>query len=464
MAAPPSPGIADDSRPDPQDTQKVEQLANQIEQEWRFKLRRLPENLVASVGSVNFALIVLQLLLIISNHVGRLGYWDRFTQGSISYREAFRRSSLARATHLDSDDLAPWHLWRGWVVPSFLAASAYVLTGLVYLRYELYTWEPELLEHFFERTRDSAIGRLVPASWLRFLFQMYEDKHRRYRSGRLQGSRRHKALESSEYFLRTMRSVGRNIFISVFAVLALWLALLHTKMPESNITQLPRSYVPAVQGAVWYLCNDFFYFYPHWMAHKPPGPDAAYSKVMPRRLANTLHSLFNAWHKPHHQSKANVGIAAWHCSPWEQLAFNLFPALIGPLFTQLLADAFGVEDVWGTHLVTLYVWLIAASANSVMAHTGFRSRWNDPGKHDLHHERAMNPKTACNFGTLGFLDWLHGTASAIPDADAEEWRSQRDRQAALHEAGRRLKIPLTKEQREVVKQPDHGQGIAKLLE
>ena len=100
---------------------------------------------------------------------------------------------------------------------------------------------------------------------------------------------------------------------------------------------------------------------------------------------------------------------------------------------------------------------MAASASSVLAHTGYRSCWNDPGKHDLHHERAFNPKTAVNFGTMGVFDWLHGTASSIPEADAEAWRAQRDRQAALCEASKQTGIPLTKEQMQVVTQSDHSE-------
>lgn len=85
----------------------------------------------------------------------------------------------------------------------------------------------------------------------------------------------------------------------------------------------------------------------------------------------------------------------------------------------------------GHHLVTFYVWPMATSASSVLAHTGYRSCRNDPGKHDLHHERAFNLKTAVNFGTMGVFDWLHGMGSSIPKADAKAWRAQRDRQAAV---------------------------------
>lgn len=137
----------------------------------------------------------------------------------------------------------------------------------------------------------------------------------------------------------------------------------------------------------------------------------------------------------------------------EQVAFNLFPALLSPVATQTLARAAGVERAWGTHLVTLYVWIVTAAATSVMAHTGYRSVWNDPGKHDLHHERAFSPRAACNFSTMGAFDWLHGTANGLSATETGEWRGQRDRQAALYEAERRSGVPLTEEQKSVVQQP-----------
>jgi hypothetical protein len=55
--------------------------------------------------------------------------------------------------------------------------------------------------------------------------------------------------------------------------------------------------------------------------------------------------------------------------------------MLGPVATQLIADKTGHAKAWGTHLITLYVWLLAGTATSVLAHTGFRTSWNDPGKH-----------------------------------------------------------------------------------
>ena len=260
--------------------------------------------------------------------------------------------------------------------------------SLLSLRHELYHWKLELLERYFETTKASKLGQYIPRHWLDLSFHIYTDKHQEYVAKHIQ-KRKHVAF---------------NILISVIVVLFLWISLLQTKIEACDIVQLPRSYVPPIQGIVWYLCNDFFYFYQHWIAHTGPATNALCYGFLPQSVIKALHKRFNQSHKLHHRTKVNLGIAAWYCSSWEQVFFNLFPALIGPLLTQVLADAAGVEHIWGTHLVTLYVWLMAASASSVLAHTGYRSCWNDPGKHDLHHERAFNPKTAVNFSTMGVFD------------------------------------------------------------
>lgn len=422
-----------------------EVLADQIEQEWIFKLKRLPEKIVLRCGIILIILLFLETLLVISNSVRYLGYWEGFIRLSTSYREGVTRTKWSRAAHLDSRSLDPWSLWRGWIVPSFLAGGTYIVVGLISLRHELYHWKPELLGDYVKVAKDSKVGKWIPHSWLDVIFHIYSDSHRAYVNKKIQ-RRSHVALEDSTEFCKVLRVVGINILISTLAVLCLWISLLKINIEANNIVELPRSYVPPVQFAVWYFINDFFYYYPHRIAHTLPGDF----------FTKTVHKHFKDSHRLHHRTKANLGIAAWYCSPSEQLLFNLFPALVGPLITQIVSITWGSGDIWNTHLVTLYVWLMAASANSVLAHTGYRSRWNDPGKHDLHHERAFNPKTATNFGTMGFFDWIHGTASQIPVEDARKWREQRNRQAALWEASRRTKVLLTREQMEIVKQPDHS--------
>lgn len=422
-------------------------LAAQIQQEWWFKLKRLPERIILKYDIVFVVLVLLELMLITSNNIHYLGYWEAFTHVLTQYREGVTSTQWGRAAHLDSVKLDPYSLWRGWIVPSALAGGTYVIVALISLRHELYHWKPELLADYVKKAKLSKFGQYIPSSWLDFIFHIYQDSHRSYVKRKIQ-KRSHVALEDSKEFVKVLRVVGFNIFISMLAILVFWIALLQANVEATHIIKLPRSYVPPVHFFVWYLLNDMFYYYPHRIAHTTPS----------NSLTKFLYKIFNPSHKLHHRTKANLGIAAWYCSPLEQLLFNIFPALIGPLLTQIMSSTFSPpgDDTWNTHLVTLYIWLMAAASNSVLAHTGYRSAFNDPGKHDLHHERAFNPKTAVNFGTMGLFDWIHGTASSLPVADVKAWKEQRDTQAALWIASKRSGVPLTKEQRNVVKQPDHS--------
>src|ERR1700761_493712 len=327
-----------------QDSQKNEELADKIQNEWLFKAKRTPEHIVIRYGIVIIVLVILQLLLIVSNNLGPLGYWRAFTETSSEYRDAFRRTRFAHAVHLDSDSLDAYSLWRGWFVPSFLAASTYIFVSLLTLRHEFYDWKPELLEYYFETTRKSTVGQFIPSHWVEFAFHVYKDKHKKYIANHIQ-KRKHIALDDSKEFVKILRTVFFNISISFIVMLIWWTLLLQTKVEAHSIVQLPRSYVPPIQGLLWYLCNDFFYFYQHWIAHTGPPLNALYYKVLPPSVTKALHRSFNHSHKLHHKTKANLGIAAWYCSVWEHVFFNLSPALIGPLLTQMLADAAGFEQI-----------------------------------------------------------------------------------------------------------------------
>ena len=180
-----------------------EYLASEIEKEWLFKIKRSPGKVVIKYGIVMVVLVFLETLLVISNNIRYLGYWEAFTITSSKYRDTFRRTRLARATYLDSDLLDPYSLWRGWVVPSFLAGSTYLIVSILSLRHELYHWKPELLEHYFQATKQSKIGQYIPQKLIDFAFHIYQDKHREYISNRIQ-KREHVALQDSKEFLKVL--------------------------------------------------------------------------------------------------------------------------------------------------------------------------------------------------------------------------------------------------------------------
>lgn len=50
--------------------------------------------------------------------------------------------------------------------------------SLLSLRHELYHWKPRLLEEYLNATKQSAIGKYLPESWLEYGFHIYDSKHK----------------------------------------------------------------------------------------------------------------------------------------------------------------------------------------------------------------------------------------------------------------------------------------------
>ncbi|KAI5249652.1 hypothetical protein E4T42_05168 [Aureobasidium subglaciale] len=88
-----------------------------------------------------------------------------------------------------------------------------------------------------------------------------------------------------------------------------------------------------------------------------------------------------------------IALSAQYAHPLEYLFSTVLPFWLP---AQLL----------GCHIVTCLVFWSAATVETVMAHSGYDFFGILSKKHDLHHE-----KNRVNFGTLGFLDWLHGTGA-----------------------------------------------------
>ncbi|KAJ6585695.1 hypothetical protein B0H19DRAFT_1110507 [Mycena capillaripes] len=468
--------VSNDSSPGSSDSDAVaidpqinERLAQDIQKEFWFRIRQLPSKITRSIGPVPLCLLFLWAVLIYTNHYGPLGYWAGFISTSTQYRKRFERTGFAHKLHLDSPALNAYSLWRGVVVISFLASSTYLCMALLALRHELFHWKPELLERYLVDAKASFFGQCVPESWLHYLFNFYESEHAKRTRNRIQ-NRDHRATDDHRELAKIVRCVLRNLLVSYCVVFVMWMVLLQTGFESHNVVQPPRSMVPAVQILVWDLITDTFYFFPHCIAHTPRGSKGIHHKVLPHFLAERLGSFLRNAHKTHHRSKANLAVAAWYCSPTEQILFNLFPVMLGPVATQIIADKTGNSDIWGTHLITLYVWLLAGTASSVLAHTGFRTSWNEPGSHgilrvflpsdsflifvaaDEHHEYAFG-QHAVNFGTAGIWDRVLGTKGTKAVEGAKKWQQQRERQAALIVASKRTGIPLTREQELVVEQP-----------
>ncbi|KAJ3023191.1 Chromosome 5 4 [Thoreauomyces humboldtii] len=106
-------------------------------------------------------------------------------------------------------------------------------------------------------------------------------------------------------------------------------------------------------------------------------------------------SIYKVIHKKHHLYTAPISISTIYCSPIEHFMSNLAPALLGPVLMK-------------SHVLTLWLWITIAQTNAINSHCGFHVPFfPSPLAHDYHHE-VFNK----NYGPLGVLDWLHGTAGS----------------------------------------------------
>lgn len=91
--------------------------------------------------------------------------------------------------------------------------------------------------------------------------------------------------------------------------------------------------------------------------------------------------------------------------------------------------------IYRPHIFFVYMWVCGACLGTQTHHSGYRLPWNaeieeNPEFHDFHHMRF----NTC-YGTMGWLDALHGTDGAFKEhkvnvarkrAEAEaEWQRQR---------------------------------------
>ena len=116
------------------------------------------------------------------------------------------------------------------------------------------------------------------------------------------------------------------------------------------------------------ILHDFIFYHFHRICH---------SKLLFR------------FHKEHHKLVVPVAIGGLYAGPIEHIFINTLPAFIPP---KIINANYFVETLW----------IILATINVVMAHSGYKNFGDD---HDLHHR-----KKNINFGLgLYICDRLYGT-------------------------------------------------------
>lgn len=102
-------------------------------------------------------------------------------------------------------------------------------------------------------------------------------------------------------------------------------------------------------------------------------------------------SIYPKIHKVHHRFTAPVALAAQYAHPVEHFFANSLPISIPPMILHC-------------HVVSFWVFLAVELLETTTAHSGYDFLSGIAKKHDAHHEKFL-----INFGTIGLLDWIHGT-------------------------------------------------------
>jgi sterol desaturase/sphingolipid hydroxylase (fatty acid hydroxylase superfamily) len=175
------------------------------------------------------------------------------------------------------------------------------------------------------------------------------------------------------------RSVGVNILVTflytqVAAAQVIWSRGSQGFRVEQNLPSKSEQLVCFLVGLAW---NEFTFYYSHRLMHQP--------------------RWYRKFHKQHHEYTAPFALAAIYCTPVEMLVCNLFTFL-------------SIASLWRFNLFFYYCWVANAVMGTQTHHSGYKWPWmtsfdHQPNVHDLHHQ-CFN----CNFGNVGLLDFLHGTA------------------------------------------------------
>lgn len=136
-------------------------------------------------------------------------------------------------------------------------------------------------------------------------------------------------------------------------------------------TELPSVFEFVRDFAISLLLREAMFYYSHRLLHIP--------------------YLYRRIHKKHHKFTAPIALAAQFAHPIEQIFANALPISLPP---QLLHS----------HVLTFWAYLAWELFNTATVHSGYDFFRNKAKMHDLHHE-----KFNLNYGSIGFLDWVHGT-------------------------------------------------------
>jgi sterol desaturase/sphingolipid hydroxylase (fatty acid hydroxylase superfamily) len=172
--------------------------------------------------------------------------------------------------------------------------------------------------------------------------------------------------------------VMNNLIMTAVVVIG-WPIMRHTGI---HTGPLPAWWVIALQIVFFIYLDDFLFYWLHRALH---------SKLMFRRI-----------HSVHHRATTPWACSAQYLHPVE-FVLTASLMLVGP-------------NLLGSHVVTIWIWIVVRQWLGTEAHTGYSFPWNPtyllPGYggteyHDFHHAKFTGNYAAF----LGHLDRIFGTSA-----------------------------------------------------
>lgn len=135
--------------------------------------------------------------------------------------------------------------------------------------------------------------------------------------------------------------------------------------------QIPSLSEFVVHFSLMLLLREVAYYYSHRLFHNK--------------------RFYAKYHKQHHKFITPIAFAAQYAHPLEHIVVNISPIFL----PQIILRA---------HILTFWAFLWFELVETSTVHSGYDFFHSAAKAHDLHHEKFM-----INFGSIGLLDWLHGT-------------------------------------------------------
>ncbi|XP_054158970.1 fatty acid hydroxylase domain-containing protein 2-like [Oppia nitens] len=167
--------------------------------------------------------------------------------------------------------------------------------------------------------------------------------------------------------------IGQVLFNQIVVMVPLFYLMAHA----SEWRQFPTGQLPSLARIVadfivFIVVDEIVFYYTHRIVHYGP--------------------LYRLIHKRHHLWQAPVAISSFYCHPVEHVICNIMPVFIGIFLMQ-------------SHILTQWLWYGLVIFISLTIHSGYHFPCMISTEyHDYHHLKFNQ-----NFGSIGLLDWIHGT-------------------------------------------------------